>query len=67
MAASRTIFVGVAKALKSRNGTTGKSGRYNVLGTTKDGVRILKPKGEATHFTRKEVREAVAQVRAAKR
>jgi hypothetical protein len=39
----------------------------NVLGVTKDGVRILKPKGKATHFTQKEVRNAVVAVRAAKR
>ncbi len=38
-----------------------------VLGVTKDGVRILKPKGNATHFTPKELREAVATVRASKR
>lgn len=33
----------------------------------KDGVRILKPRGTATHFTEKEVRDAVASARAAKR
>lgn len=38
-----------------------------VLGTTKDGVRILKPKGKATHFSAKEIREAISTVRAAKR
>ncbi|RNJ51753.1 hypothetical protein [Methylocystis hirsuta] len=38
-----------------------------VLGVTKDGVRILKPKGEATHFSSKEIRDAIATVRAAKR
>jgi hypothetical protein len=37
-----------------------------VLGVTKDGVRILKPKGEATHFSAKEIRDAIATVRAAK-
>lgn len=41
-------------------------GGAEVLGVTKDGVRILKPKGPATHFTRKELRETVATVRAAK-
>jgi hypothetical protein len=33
-----------------------------VLGTTKDGVRILKPNGRPTHFTQKELRDAVASV-----
>jgi hypothetical protein len=34
-----------------------------VLGVTKDGVRILKPKSKATHFTVDELREAVATAR----
>ena len=38
-------------------------GSYEVLGTPKDGVKILKPKGRATHFTDKELREAIATVR----
>jgi hypothetical protein len=38
-----------------------------VLGVTKDGVRILKPRGKATHFTGSELREAVATARAATR
>ncbi len=38
-----------------------------VLGTTKDGVRILKPKWKATHFTEKELDRAIAGARAAKR
>lgn len=42
-------------------------GSPKVLGTTKDGVHILKPKGRATHFTQKEARDAVALVMAAKR
>ncbi|MBV9287348.1 MAG: hypothetical protein JO288_05905 [Hyphomicrobiales bacterium] len=36
----------------------------NVLGTTADGVRILKPKRKATHFTAKELQTAIASVRA---
>lgn len=51
----------------ARNGKTGKFvGGAKVLGTTKDGVRILKPKGKATHFTQKEIRDAIASARAAK-
>jgi len=39
-----------------------------VLGTTKDGVRILKPRSKATHFTVKELQRAIAVARdAAKR
>ncbi len=38
-----------------------------VLGTTKDGVRILVPRGKPTHFTRKEVRDIVASVIAARK
>ncbi|MGJ0503290.1 MAG: hypothetical protein ACR65X_05980 [Methylocystis sp.] len=38
-----------------------------VLGVTKDGVRILKPKSGATHFSAEEIRDAIATVRAAKR
>jgi hypothetical protein len=42
------------------------SRRPKVVGVTKDGVRILASKGKATHFTAKEIREAVAAVRAAR-
>lgn len=38
-----------------------------VLGVTKDGVRILKPKSRATHFTQRELREAVAYAQAARK
>jgi hypothetical protein len=34
-----------------------------VLGVTRDGVRILEPKGPATHFTALEIREAIKVVR----
>ena len=48
----------------ARAGKTARSvGGYKVLGTTKDGVRILKPKGRATHFTQHELRRAIATVR----
>jgi hypothetical protein len=35
-----------------------------VLGVTSDGVRILKPKGRATHFTVPELEAAISRVRA---
>ena len=37
-----------------------------VLGTTSDGVRILKPKSRATHFTARELEAAISRVRAAR-
>jgi hypothetical protein len=54
------------KAGRSANGERSVDG-YKVLGTTKDGVRILKPKGHATHFTDKELRKAIATVRSAQK
>ena len=51
-----------AKAI--RDSKSGKSVAGKVLGTTRDGVRILKPRGNATHFTQKELRDAVARARA---
>jgi hypothetical protein len=52
----------------ARSAKTGKLvGGSKVLGTTKDGVHILKPRSRATHFTQKELRDAVASVIAAKR
>jgi hypothetical protein len=37
-----------------------------VLGVTRDGVRILKQPGGATHFTAKELHDAIRLVREAK-
>ena len=55
-------------ASKEKAGKGGKGGGGpRVLGTTTDGVRILKPKGKATHFTAKELRDAVASARALRR
>jgi hypothetical protein len=54
---------------KAERKTTAKvqprSRTRGVLGVTRDGVRILKP-GRGTHFTRKEARDAVAAVIAAR-
>jgi hypothetical protein len=56
-------------AKTKRLGSGIKSGKpaAKVLGVTKDGVRILKPKGKATHFTTSEIRSALSSVRAAKK
>jgi hypothetical protein len=52
----------------ARNAKDGRFvGGYKVLGTTKDGVRILKPKGQPTHFTEKELRDAITVVRSAQK
>jgi hypothetical protein len=42
------------------------TGRF-VLAQTKDGVRILKPKGRATHFTTRELRDAITTVRTSRK
>jgi hypothetical protein len=57
--AKKASKVGTSKTSKaaSRKGS-------KVLGTTFDGVRILKPKGKATHFTTGELRRAIANARA---
>lgn len=47
-------------------GKTHKASAGSVLGVTRDGVRILN-QGKATHFTQKELRDAVRSVRASKR
>jgi hypothetical protein len=61
----------MTKSISPKVGRSANSGRfvggYKVLGTTKDGVRILKPKGHATHFTDKELRKAIATVRSAQK
>ncbi|MBA3810619.1 MAG: type II toxin-antitoxin system Phd/YefM family antitoxin [Caulobacteraceae bacterium] len=42
------------------------AGKHQILGTTKDGVRSIKPKGRATHFTQRELRAAIRTVRTEK-
>jgi hypothetical protein len=54
-------------AKAARVSRTAKSAARKILGITKDGVRILKPRWNATHFTQKEVRRAVARARASNR
>jgi hypothetical protein len=55
------------KASKAGTSKTSKAASRKgskVLGTTFDGVQILKPKGKATHFTTGELRRAIANARA---
>ncbi|HEX4199057.1 MAG TPA: hypothetical protein VHZ26_16595 [Caulobacteraceae bacterium] len=53
-------------AKSGSNGKTHKKVAGSVLGVTRDGVRILN-QGKATHFTQKELREAIRSVQASKR
>ena len=57
--AKKASRVGTGKTSKATSRKASK-----VLGTTFDGVQILKPKGKATHFTTGELRRAIANARA---
>lgn len=61
LAVAKTSKVVSRKASKVGGGKTSK-----VLGTTSDGVRILKPKGRATHFTAPQLEAAISRVRSAR-
>jgi len=63
-AAARAAKVAAAKSTKAAAARAAKA-RFGVkvLGVTKDGVRILKPKVRSAHFTQKELRSAIASVR----
>jgi hypothetical protein len=39
--------------------------KYRYSGTTSDGVKIIRPTVKATHFTPKQIREAIIAVRRA--
>jgi hypothetical protein len=57
------------KASKAGTSKTSKKASRKgskVLGTTFDGVRILKPKNKATHFTVRELEAAISRVRASR-
>jgi hypothetical protein len=41
---------------------TKKSPGYRYLGTTSDGVKIIRPKMKATHFTPKQIRATILKV-----
>ena len=52
---------------KITNAKPQKVGGYDVIGTTSDGVRILKPVTRPTHFTSSQMRETVEKVLAERR
>jgi hypothetical protein len=55
----------MSKPATSRTQRVDKRSGYVVLGTTSDGVRILKPAVRATHFTPAQLKRAVKQIREA--
>lgn len=60
---STSVSLARSKAIPAKADSESVAG-YKVVGVTKDGVRILKSKGRATHFTAREIRDAVATARA---
>jgi hypothetical protein len=46
----------------SKNGAKSRHRRYEVAGKTSDGVTILRGPVKATHFTRKQIRDAIIAV-----
>lgn len=59
----------LVEIVRSRAGEKGipvDVGKDQILGTTKDGVRIIKSKGRATHFTQRELPAAIRTVRTEK-
>lgn len=49
-----------------KNGAKPRRGRYEIVGKTSDGITILRGRAKATHFTRKQIREAILAVVGAK-
>jgi hypothetical protein len=52
-----------AKPTQRRSKRTAPSGAYHVVGTTSDGVKILRGKTKPTHFTSKEIRATIDQIK----
>lgn len=50
----------------TKNGVKARGRRYEVAGKTSDGVTILRGPVKATHFTRKQIRDAIIAVVGAK-
>jgi hypothetical protein len=47
----------------SKGSKNASSGRYKVLGTLPDGVKILAPKSKPTNFTTKEIKATIQELR----
>jgi hypothetical protein len=55
------MIAAMAKATKPAK--TSRSGTYKVAGRTRDGVSILAPKTKPTHFTAREMRSTISELR----
>jgi hypothetical protein len=55
-----------SKAVVRKTSKVASHKTSKVLGTTSDGVRILKPKSRPTHFTVPQLKAAISRVRAAR-
>lgn len=55
----------MAKSSSAQAGKSHQTSAPKVLGVTRDGVHILKPASPATHFTAREIRQAISTVRTA--
>jgi hypothetical protein len=51
------------KAAPARASKKASSGSYQVVGTLPDGVKVLKPKSKPTHFTSKQIRSTILEIR----
>jgi hypothetical protein len=45
--------------MQRQSGRTGAAAAYRVVGTTSDGVKILRAKAKPTHFTSKQIRATI--------
>jgi hypothetical protein len=52
-------------AKRAEKGKAKRPSDYSYVGTTGDGVKIIRPKLKATHFTSKEIRKAILDVKRA--
>jgi hypothetical protein len=61
---SKVASAKTSKVVSRKTSKVASRKSSKVLGTTSDGVRILKPKGRATHFTVPQLEAAISRVRA---
>jgi hypothetical protein len=61
---SKVASAKTSKVMSRKTSKVASRKTSKVLGTTSDGVRILKPKGRATHFTVPQLEAAISRVRA---
>jgi hypothetical protein len=61
---SKVVAAKTSKVVSRKTSKVASRKTSKVLGTTSDGVRILKPKGRATHFTVPQLEATISKVRA---